>query len=247
MRYAIISDIHGNLEALNIVLAHLNREERQVDGFICCGDIIGYGARPNECTETVRNLKNCYIVAGNHDWGAVGLEDTSFFNPIALAAIRWTERNLTQDNRNYLERLTSEIEKENFMLVHGSPRDPINEYVFEEGTFIANLSGIKKNICFVGHTHVPLCFYAEPSGEIGVLPLENGTTLKIDSSYKYLINCGSIGQPRDGDPRASFGIYDEKAATLKVIRIEYDITKTQKEILDAGLPLPLALRLSYGR
>jgi predicted phosphodiesterase len=246
MRYGIICDIHSNSEALNVVLDYLERVEK-IDRFICCGDIVGYGARPNECTEIIRQLKNCYTVAGNHDWGAVGLEDTSFFNPIALEAIEWTGRHLTEDNRNYLTSLASEIEENNFMVVHGSPRDPINEYIFEERTFLANLPKIKKNICFVGHTHVPLCFHATPSQEIGETLLADGTSLEINAPYKYLINCGSVGQPRDGDPRASCGIYDDKTNSIKIKRIKYDIISTQQEILSAGLPAALSLRLIYGR
>ncbi|MFQ5867068.1 MAG: metallophosphoesterase family protein [bacterium] len=246
MKYGIISDIHGNLEALNVVLDYL-KGVGKINRFICCGDIVGYGARPNECTEIIRELENCYTVAGNHDWGAIGLEDTSFFNPIALAAVEWTGRHLTGDNGNYLRNLGSEIEENNFMLVHGSPRDPINEYIFEEETFLANLPRIKKNICFVGHTHVPICFYTTSSQEIGRISLDDGTVLEINPSYKYLINCGSVGQPRDGDPRVSCGIYDEETNTLRIKRIEYDIAKTQEEILSAGLPTALALRLAYGR
>ncbi|MDH5174859.1 MAG: metallophosphatase family protein [Elusimicrobiota bacterium] len=246
MKYGIISDIHSNLEALNTILDYLKRKEK-IDRFICCGDIVGYGAKANECTEIIRQLDNCCTVAGNHDWGAVGLEDTSFFNPIALAAVEWTGRHLTEDNRNYLKNLASEIEENNFLLVHGSPRDPINEYIFEERAFLANLPRIKKNICFVGHTHVPLCFYAKTSQKIEVIRLDDGTVLEINPSYKYLINCGSVGQPRDGDPRASCGIYDEKSNILRIKRINYDIAKTQKEILNAKLPTPLALRLGYGR
>ncbi|MBA7483823.1 hypothetical protein ES707_19340 [subsurface metagenome] len=246
MKYGIISDIHSNLEALNIILDYLKRSEK-IDRFICCGDIVGYGAKPNECTEIIRQLDNCHTVAGNHDWGAVGLEDTSFFNPIALAAVEWTGRHLTEDNRNYLKNFASEIEENNFMLVHGSPGDPINEYIFEQSTFLANLPRIKKNICFVGHTHIPLCFYATPSQEIKGIPLDDGTVLEINPSYKYLINCGSVGQPRDGDPRASCGIYDEETNILRIKRIKYDIAKTQEEILNAGLPSSLALRLGRGR
>jgi len=246
MKYGIICDIHSNLEALNVVLDYLKSEEK-IERFICCGDVVGYGARPNECTEIIRKLKNCSTVAGNHDWGAVGLEDTSFFNPVALDAVEWTGRNLTEDNRNYLTNLASEIEENNFMLVHGSPRDPINEYIFEERTFLANVPGIKKNICFVGHTHVPLCFYVTSSQEPSGTLLEDGTILEINPFYKYLINCGSVGQPRDGDPRASCGIYDEKEKKLKIRRIEYNIARAQEEILSAGLPAALALRLSYGR
>lgn len=246
MRYGIICDIHGNLEALKVVLDYLKRVEK-IDRFICGGDIVGYGAKPNECTEIIRKLKNCSTVAGNHDWAAVGLEDTSFFNPIAREAVEWTGRNLTEDNRDYLRNLAPEIEEDNFMLVHGSPRDPINEYIFEEETFLANLSGIKKNICFVAHTHVPLCFYATRSQEIAGIPLNDGMVLEIRKTYKYLINCGSVGQPRDGDPRASCGIYDEKTDTVKIKRTKYDIAKTQEEILSARLPAALALRLMYGR
>jgi len=246
MKYGIICDIHSNLEALNVVLDYLKRVEK-IDRFICAGDIIGYGARPNECTEIIRKLKNCYTVAGNHDWGAIGLEDTSFFNRVALEAIEWTGRHLTEDNRNYLGSLATEIEENNFMLVHGSPRDPINEYIFEESAFLANLPRIKKNICFVGHTHVPLCFFASSSQEIGGISLDDGTVLEIKPSYKYLINCGSVGQPRDDDPRASCGTYDEETNTIKIKRMKYDIAKTQGEILSAGLPTALALRLVYGR
>jgi len=246
MKYGIICDIHSNLEALNVVVDYLKRVEK-IERFICCGDIVGYGAKPNECTEFIRHLENCLVVAGNHDWGAVGLEDTSFFNPIAREAVEWTRRNLTEDNRNYLKNLASEIDEKNFMLVHGSPMDPINEYIFEQTTFLANLHGIKKNICFVGHTHVPLCFYATSSQQIGEILLDDGTVVEINPSYKYLINCGSVGQPRDGDPRASCGIYDAQRNSLKIKRIEYDIAKTQEEILNAGLPAALALRLGYGR
>jgi len=246
MRYGIISDIHGNLEALKVVLDYLKQVEK-IDRFICGGDIVGYGAKPNECIEIVRELDSCLTVAGNHDWAAIGLEDTSFFNPIAREAVEWTGRHLTEENRNYLRNLASGLKENDFMLVHGSPRDPINEYIFEQQTFLANLPEIKKNICFVGHTHVPLCFYAKDSQEIDEVPLNDGVVLGMQPLYKYLVNCGSVGQPRDGDPRACIGIYDEKEKSVTIRRLEYDIGRTQQEILSAGLPAALALRLMYGR
>ncbi|MEW6144746.1 MAG: metallophosphoesterase family protein [Thermodesulfobacteriota bacterium] len=238
MRYAIISDIHANLEALQAVLREI--DWCSADRIICLGDIVGYGASPNECVETIMSL-NITSLIGNHDKAACGLAEPVGFNPAARQAALWTRMELTGENKDYLKSLPDEDEVDGFMIVHGAPSDP-DKYILS--TYDAApefpLMG-KMSLCFFGHTHVSCVFtFAD-----GVVRFSRDDRLQLRSGWSYLVNPGSVGQPRDRDPRASFLIYDERGGA-EFRRVGYPVEIAQKKIIDSGLDPFLAERLSYG-
>lgn len=237
MKLAVFSDIHSNIEALDCVLKKISLEN--VDGLICCGDIIGYGPNPNECVEKIKSIKNIKIVAGNHDKAAVGLFDINWFNDNAKAAILWTSSVLTKENKKFLGELPEKIQTENFTVVHGSPRESINEYLIKPSDMQDNLQFFETQICFIGHSHYPFVYTVEN----GITGLSTDITLQITS--KSIINVGSVGQPRDGDNRACFLILEDNKITFH--RVEYDIEKVQTKMREKFLPEPLITRLSYGK
>lgn len=243
MRYGIISDIHSNLPALETVVSHLKRE---VDAFICLGDIVGYGAQPNECCELVRELKPI-VVAGNHDWGALEKIPSHHFNPYAEEAILWTRDRLSGENREFLSSLPKIQETPLFTLAHGSLRDPLEEYILSTPQARDTFSLLKTPILFFGHTHIPALFL-QREGQLSVFAtaLGEGAKVKIEKGYRYLINPGSVGQPRDNNPWASAGIFDTDALEVEIRRYEYPIEDAQRRIISARLPLILAERLSFG-
>jgi len=255
MRYGIISDIHGNLPALETVLSHLRK---QVDAFICLGDIVGYGAQPNECCELIKELKPI-IVAGNHDWGAVGKIPLEHFNPYAQQAIIWTRANLTSGNWEFLASLPKTRESPLFTLVHGSLVNPLEEYILSSPEARDSLSFLTSKILFFGHTHIPTVFYQDEPQSFWVnrLTIRDNYILDLkklaetieeleEVEVRFLINPGSVGQPRDRDPRASAVIFDSKRMKVIFKRYEYPIEEAQRKILLAGLPPVLAERLSFG-
>lgn len=244
MKYGILSDIHGNFEALNVVLDYLGGES--VEGYICCGDIVGYGPNPNECVEIVRDIENLHIVVGNHDWASLGLEDITTFRESARDAIKWTIEQLTDENKDYLKELPYCEERENFIVVHGSPRDPLDEYLLSEDTFKKNLKYFKKPLCFIGHSHIPLYFYISDEGCIGGDHINDGDQIYLNPLYRYVINCGSVGQPRDNNPLASFGIYDSQRNILTLKRLSYNIERIQQKMRAVHLPESLIDRLGMG-
>lgn len=239
MKYAIISDIHANLEALEKSLRVIR--SIGVDGIICLGDIVGYGANPNESIDLIKKIGAISII-GNHDSVACGKSDPHDFNPIARSAILWTRNTLTRDNKEYLLDLPHKREIEDFLIVHGAISDP-DKYLFSEGDTIQEFELLKnQNISFFGHTHVSVFYELKDDKISGIY----NDKLSIKEGTKYLINPGSVGQPRDRDPRASFLIYDNERKTVEYIRLEYDITSAQKKIIEAGLDMRLAYRLSLG-
>lgn len=245
MRYAIISDIHSNLPALETVLSYLKKE---VDAFICLGDIVGYGAQPNECCELIRELKPI-AVAGNHDWGAVGKIPLDHFNPYAEEALIWTRDKLTSQNREFLASLPKTRESPLFNLAHGSLVNPLEEYLFSPFQAKNTFALLTSPLLFFGHTHLPTLFF---QGEENILwvefrELRSGSIVELNKKHRFLINPGSVGQPRDGDPRASVAIYDTKKRRVLLKRYEYPIEEAQRKIISAGLPVVLAERLSLGR
>lgn len=241
MKYAVLSDIHGNLEALEAVLTDV--AAWNPDAVFCLGDFVGYGPDPNACVARLRPVVAA-AVAGNHDLAALGELDVSFFNPLAAAAIRWTQVQLSSETRAFLHGLPERIERDGFLAVHGSVRDPIEEYIFDPATAEVSFHARAFRICAVGHTHVPAVFTKHNDGvRAGVLTPE--TPLRIDPASRYIINAGSVGQPRDGDPRAAYLRLDDDAAHL--VRVEYAVERTQEKMLAAGLPPALAERLAYGR
>jgi predicted phosphodiesterase len=244
LRIAVIADIHSNLEALRSVLERI--QALAVDGIVCLGDIVGYNANPNECVELIRELKiNCVI--GNHDACASGLEEPDTFNALALAAMSWTRAALTEDNKRFLAGFTREQRVSDFCIFHGSIYD-YNRYILFENDVVRNFQLLaalpgKLGKGFFGHTHVRTAF----SEESGMVKTEAGRELKLSRNKRYLINPGSVGQPRDGDPRAAFMVYDDVDLRIYFHRVKYDVKNCQNKIIRAGLPQQLAERLTRGR
>jgi len=244
MKIGIISDIHSNSEAINCVLKNIEK----VDEFICLGDIIGYGADPNYCIKKIKDL-NCRCIGGNHDFGVIGKVNINYFNYAARAAILWTSHQLKNENINFLLSLNKKIELEDDVFaVHGSPRDPILEYILDKNTASLIFSKFNFKIYFVGHSHLAGCFsFNENNNQIDYMNFSNGGYIEIYKNKRYIINCGSVGQPRDGNPQASYGIYDTNLKKVIINRVSYPIYQTKKKIINAGLPRVLAERLSIGR
>ena len=243
MRIAVIADIHANLEALQAVLERINA--LNVDEIVCLGDIVGYNASPNECVDIIRNAK-IVSVLGNHDACASGLEKPYRFNALARSAVSWTREHLTEENRLYLLNLPREKKVHDYFLVHGSIHDT-NRYLLTRGDAVDNfqlLAGLpgRPMLGFFGHTHVGTAFIDHQ----GSISSDLSSELSLSSGKSYLINPGSVGQPRDGDPRASFLVYDRDDRTVLVFRVEYDIKMCQDKIVRAGLPPQLAWRLEQG-
>jgi len=243
MKIGIISDIHSNSEAINSVLKNIEK----VDESICLGDIVGYGADPNYCIEKIKDL-NCKCIGGNHDFAVVGKININYFNYAAKAAILWTSLHLKKENLNFLLNLKKKIElKNNVLAVHGSPQNPLSEYILDKNTANLIFSKFNFKICFVGHSHLAGCFsFNENNNQIDYIDYSNGGCIEISKNKRYIINCGSVGQPRDGNPKASYGIYDLKNGIVNIYRVSYPIHLTQDKIINAGLPRGLADRLSYG-
>ena len=242
MRYAIISDIHANLAAFTAVLADVKRRGG-VDKFWCLGDIVGYGPDPHECLEALRQI-DPICVAGNHDLAAIGKIGTDEFNQDAAESCLWTARQLSQADKAYLEKLPMVIETGHFYLVHGTPRDPVWEYLLTTSQAIENFPLFKTRFCLVGHSHVPLVFSSHATGDFSGRRFL--TDVSLSGRDRVIINPGGVGQPRDGDPRASYAIYDSESGLVKLYRVPYDIQTTQKKMEEHGLPVGLATRLSYG-
>jgi diadenosine tetraphosphatase ApaH/serine/threonine PP2A family protein phosphatase len=242
MRAAVLADIHGNLAALETVLADIGLKGG-ADEIWCLGDIVGYGPDPHECIETVQ--KRCTVcVAGNHDWAAIGKIDTSDFNPEAAEAAQWTARHLKPEDVLYLRSLPLTAEKGDFTLAHGSPRDPIWEYILSVYEAEESLKYFQTPYCLVGHSHLPLVFQCEKRCRLS--EPEDGTRINLGEK-RLIINPGGVGQPRDNDPRAAYAIYDREAAVVTLHRVKYDFTVTQGKMEAAGLPFWLISRLAYGR
>jgi diadenosine tetraphosphatase ApaH/serine/threonine PP2A family protein phosphatase len=241
LRYALISDIHSNLEALVAVVDALRTEA--VDKYVCLGDIVGYAANPNECVEIVRDLSDVTIL-GNHDSAVVGATGIEGFNPLAAKAVLWTSDTISAQNREYLNSLAASAELEGALLVHSSPSNPTMwRYIFSIDDAKMEFHHFKHDICVVGHSHQPLTFIQFRDSVIA----EMRPTVEIEKGNRYIINVGSVGQPRDLDPRAAYGLYDSRQRTLTVKRIEYDVQTTRQKIIEAGLPQFLGDRLVAGR
>jgi len=240
-RIGIFSDIHGNLQALEAIFRVLETEEK-VDSLYCCGDLVGYGGNPNECVELIRT-KKCPVVAGNHDHAALGLTDTSYFNEIAKTAIQWTGDVLTPENTEFLRSLPLVIEEDTFIIVHASPKDPEAwNYILTLGDARVNFEHFTQQVCFVGHSHQP--FIIE-FGE-GKLFCPSQPYVSVVKDHRYLINVGSVGQPRDGNSDAAYAIYDRAEGRIDIKRVTYDMAAAQEAIRVQGLPLQLADRLNHG-
>ena len=245
--YAVISDIHGNLEALEAVLQSMPEEVRTV---YCLGDVIGYGASPNECCDIVREA-GMPTISGNHDLAVTDLEtDLAWFNPVAAAAVEWTREHLSEENARFLYSRPRTMQAEGALFVHGSVRDP-DEYIINMASAQENLEVLKSefpdvSVCFFGHTHVKTI--APSPNEVRTVSGDD--TLDLSSNGPYLVNPGSVGQPRDGDTFASYVLAegnDESGMEVSYRFVEYDIERAQEKIRAAGLPGMLADRLGAGR
>ncbi|MAH39303.1 MAG: serine/threonine protein phosphatase [Dehalococcoidales bacterium] len=243
MRYALLADIHANLAAFTAVLADIERRGG-VEEVWCLGDIVGYGPDPSRCIELLRQ-HNHVMVSGNHDLAAIGRLDTTNFNPDAAYSCRWTAQQLNPEDINYLENLPSVIEKGDFTLVHGSPRGPIWEYLVSVGGAKENFAYFKSRFCLVGHSHRPLIFKLDESGNCSSARFSPGIRLVL-GKCQLIINPGGVGQPRDGDSRASYAIYDSDGAVVKFYRVPYDIKATQERMVRQNLPMRLVVRLQQG-
>ena len=244
MRYLLVSDIHGNLAAFDAVLADVDLEN--IDRIWCLGDVVGYGPCPNECIGRLREFAEYVCVAGNHDWAAISRIGIAEFNPSAQEACRWTSERLNEENSAYLSNLPTRFLEDNCTLVHGSPREPIWEYIIYPSTAQLNFQFFDTQLCFVGHTHAPAIFREETSTqrfEISI-PLPDHPILIDDE--RMIINPGSVGQPRDGDPKAAYMIFEPDSKTLEYHRVPYDVASTQQLMMEKGLPESLVSRLSFG-
>ena len=243
MRYAIISDIHANLAALTAVLNDIENQGG-AEKVWCLGDVVGYGPDPHKCIELLHQT-NHVCVAGNHDWAAIGKIDTAEFNHDAAESCHWTAEQLSPADVEYLRNLPLIIHEDNFTLVHGSPKEPIWEYIKSTNVAKENFAYFKSQFCLVGHSHIPLLFYHNESGKCSSNQFLTNSKCTLDSN-RLIINAGSVGQPRDGNPQASYAIYDNKDRVVRLYRVPYDIQSTQDRMVECGLPIHLAIRLSNG-
>jgi len=214
----------------------------KVGHYLCAGDIVGYGPDPNECVNITRKLSPLTICVGNHDRAACGLKEHFWFHEHARFALAWTSRVLTQENQIYLSELPKSAVFSEFLLVHGSPRDPVDEYLMMRRQYEENIPHMKNDVTIVGHTHVPLIF-----GRDSIRALSAGERIVFEQGKKYIVNPGAVGQPRDGDSRASCALFEPETGYFELHRIEYDILKTQLKMRELKLPPYLIERLSWGR
>ena len=232
MKIAIISDIHANLEALAAVLNEI--DSRQITKIICLGDIVGYGASPNECVNTIRE-RMIASIAGNHDKAVAGEIDIENFSESARSAVLWTRKELTKENLAYLKTLSFFLQDENVLYVHSSPDNPEKfRYLLHIGDAMESFRYLSSPLCFIGHTHRPTIF------------CEDLVTQHIVRGKKCIVNVGSVGQPRDGNWRACFAVFDTEEYVVEHVRLDYNVFESQKKIYDSDLPHKLADRLTMG-
>jgi predicted phosphodiesterase len=240
MKYAVIADIHSNMEALEVVLA--DAKAQSCTHYCCIGDVVGYGANPRECLEVVRTM-GMPCVKGNHDEYCSMDESLEGFNPHAAEAVQWTRQQLTVEDRQWLRDLRYVRLVASFTMVHATLDVPQRwGYVFDKLAAAASFTYQNTGVCFFGHTHVPVAFIKDST-------IRGGTysKFKVEAGRKYFVNVGSVGQPRDQNPKAAYVVYDLEQQTIELRRLDYDIETAQKKILAAGLPPRLAERLSHGK
>ncbi len=256
MRYGIFADVHSNLEALEAVI-HAYKNEA-IDKYLCVGDVVGYGANPQECVDQVKMLA-MITVAGNHDWASVGLFSVDYFNPVAKEAIFWTKNNLDNASRYFLESLGLVYKNEYLTLVHGTLNNPQEfNYISDNYAVEETFRLLETRLCFVGHSHVAGIVCRDEDGCTfyhglfypGVFPpkIDNSDiNIEIQENNRYIVNVGSVGQPRDGNPGAAYCVYDTAKREVRIKRIGYDIKAAREKIFAAGLPVFLGNRLTDGR
>lgn len=241
MKYAIISDLHANLEALDAVLGSI--DATGVDQIVCLGDVVGYNASPNECIEKIR-AREIPTICGNHDAVACGIEDPWGFNPIALSAALWTREALSPDNLQWLRDLPDTRRFDHFLAVHGAITDR-DCYLFTWEDVVPQLAYLEKegfSLCFFGHTHSPGIFSSD-----GMYSVDDDSRFAIGSGKSFFINPGSVGQPRDGNPKAAYGLLNTETNEYELVRVDYPVKLAADRIVDNGLPHFLAERLYLGR
>lgn len=241
MRYGIFSDVHSNLEAFSAVLEAYSIEK--IDKYCCVGDIVGYGANPSECIKLIREF-SCRVVKGNHDVAACDLSITTNFNENAALAAEWTFNKISQPDKDYLSSLELIFENNDFVLVHGSLNKPEDFcYIFDPEEARSSFNFQEKQVCFVGHSHIPGVF-RKTGHSIELLEF---CDCKFGKESQYIVNVGSVGQPRDSDNRAVYCVYDTEERSVTIRRVKYDINQAAKKIRESGLPDYLAERLYKGR
>lgn len=240
MKYAIIADIHANLEALQVVLDDIQKQK--CTHIACLGDIVGYNANPKECLDLIRSL-NCPCVKGNHDEYCSSDQELEGFNPHAAEAVNWTRQQLSPEDRQWLRDLKYVRMVANFTMVHATLDGPPRwGYVFDKLAAAASFTYQNTPVCFFGHTHVPVAFIRDSVVRGGTY-----SKFKVEPGRKYFLNVSAVGQPRDGNPKAGYVVYDMDEGSIELRRLDYDIAKAQEKILAAGLPTRLAERLAVGK
>jgi len=255
LRYGIVSDIHSNLDALEAVVQEL--DGLGMEQLVCLGDIVGYGPNPNECCELLQS-RNCIAIAGNHDEAAVQSAGAERFNALAAEAIEWTREQLSKKNRAYLRGLPREHAFPSFEIVHGAPEAHF-DYILGVTDARGAFERVRKPLTFIGHTHVAEVYFQErraKNGEAGAgerargrtfhQRLSRGGRIEVTERFRYIVNPGSVGQPRDRNPQASFAWYDEAASEIEIRRVTYDVMRVRERMESAQLPRELAERLSLG-
>lgn len=244
MIYGVFSDIHGNLHAL---IAMLNRFKKLgIENYIFCGDLVGYGPKPNECIEIIMELKNLHCVLGNHDSAVLGSADLGQFTSYAVSTIEYARNVLSDKSKNFLLQCRELKKEKTFTVVHGSPKDPLHEYLTSGEQFLENLKFFDTSICFTGHTHIAAFFKQKGARFPQNKRLADGDTVAIERGCRYVLNPGAVGQPRDGNPFASCAVFDSEKNTYKISRIDYPYKKTQAEMQKLGFPNFLIERLEKG-
>ena len=237
MAIAIISDIHGNLEALNSVLEYIG--QNNIESVYCLGDIVGYGPNPNESVELIKERCD-KVVIGNHDHAALGLTSTEYFNDFAKISTHWTTNNLSEENKSFLHELDFTYSSDKFLAVHATPSAPsMWHYILSEVDAQHEFKFFDERICFIGHSHFPIVFNDRAG-------FTRAPRVKLEPGEKFIVNVGSVGQPRDGNPKACFCVYDLEEDVIEFVRLDYDMEKTREKIIRTGLPVFLADRLKKG-
>ena len=245
MRLMIFSDIHGNLDALQSVLR--DAAKRNVHRSICLGDLVGYGPFPNECIELIRKLKNCRCLAGNHDVAALWEASPYGMSKAAKEAILWTMDKLSPENKAYLRSLPDRLDLANMTFVHANPYNPKGwRYVMDRKYALRSFAATHSRFTFIGHSHRPLVISKKHWLAVTIDTITGNTRHSVNDTTRRIVNCGSVGQPRDDDPRASYLIYDTRKQTLHFHRVEYDVQKTAQAIQDVNLPAVLGRRIVKG-
>jgi predicted phosphodiesterase len=246
VRYLILSDLHANIDAVEAVLQHASGSW---DRAVVLGDLVGYGAEPNAVIDRVRALDPLVVIRGNHDKTACGLDDGNQFNQVARLAAVWTRQQLTPENLTYLRELAAgPIAVDDLLeICHGSPIDE-DSYIFDGADALRGLESTSRPLCLFGHTHLPVMFWIKENVLEGATPGDSSETrLPVEGGVRYLVNPGSVGQPRDGDARAAYAVLEVENRELALRRVSYPVHKAQQRILAAGLPASLANRLALGR